>query len=66
MEIVDKTKGNTVYFEDLEPGDCFRYAGGLYVKSQCGQEATGLEDGNALCDMCEDRVEPVNAEIHIV
>jgi hypothetical protein len=71
MRVIENNEKNTVDFADLEPGDCFRHTtknhvSQLYIKSQCGQEAVGLSDGFALCDMCGDMVTPVNAEVQII
>ena len=66
MRILENNEKNTVDFAELDPGDCFRWGGNLYVKSQCGQEAVGLADGSAQEEMCGSQVQPVNAEIQII
>ena len=66
MRVMENNEKNTVNFTELDPGDCFRYKGQLYVKSDCGQEAVGLLDGDAICSMCDTQVTPVNAEVQII
>ena len=66
MRILENNEKNTVDFADLDPGDCFRWAGDLYVKADYEQDATGLLDGSALSEMCGEQVTPVNAEIQII
>ena len=66
MRVIENNEKNTVDFAVLNPGDCFRWEGNLYVKSDYGQDATGLTDGSALGDMCGDMVTPVNAEVQII
>ena len=66
MKILENNEKNTVDFADLDPGDCFRWDGGLYVKSNCDQEAVSLVDGYALSEMCGEQVQPVNAEVQII
>jgi len=66
MRILENKEKNLVDFTDLSVGDCFRYDGQLYIKSDCDQEAVGLVDGNALSELCNTRVTPVNAEVHII
>lgn len=66
MKVLENNEKNLVDFTDLNAGDCFRYGGRLYIKSDCDQEAVGLNDGDALCDMCDTMVTPVNAEVQII
>lgn len=66
MKVLENNEKNTVDFAELNPGDCFRLEGYLYVKSAYGQEAVGLDDGHALCGMCGDMVTPVNAQVQII
>ena len=66
MKVLGKNEKNTVDFVELDAGDCFQYEGNLYVKSEYEQDAVGLTDGHALCDMCGDQVTPVNAEVQII
>lgn len=66
MKVVENNTENTVDFSELGAGDCFRWHGDLYVKSEFEQDAVGLADGYAISDMCGDAVIPINAEIHII
>ena len=66
MKVRENNEKNTVDFAELEPGDCFRWKGNLYVKSDCEQDAVGLEDGWTLADMCGEQVISVNAEVQII
>lgn len=66
MKVLENNEKNLVDFADLNAGDCFRYRGQVYVKSQCNQEAVGLSDGDAQEEMCGNMVTPVNAEVHII
>lgn len=66
MRVIENNEKNTVNFTKLKSGDCFRWRGNLYVKSECDQEAVGLTDGDALENMCGDQVTPVNAEVQII
>ena len=66
MKVMENNEKNTVDFTELDPGDCFRYGGNLYIKSTCDQEAVRLIDGCAMEEMCGERVTPVNAEVQII
>ena len=66
MRVKGNNEKNTVDFEDLSAGDCFRYEKNLYVKSSYSQDAIGLSDGHALCNMCDTQVTPVNAEVQVI
>lgn len=66
MKVLENNEKNTVDFAELEPGDCFRWDGNLYVKSQFEQDAIGLVDGYAMEGMCGSQVQPVNAEVQII
>ncbi len=66
MRVLENNEKNTVDFAKLEPGDCFRWNGELYIKSDCAQEAVCLNSGYHLEDMCGEPVIPVNAEVQII
>lgn len=66
MRVKENNKDDMVDFANLDAGDCFRYCGALYVKSDFEQDAVGLTDGHALEGMCGDMVAPVNAEVQII
>lgn len=66
MKILENNEKNTVDFAELDPGDCFRWEGGLYIKSDYEQDAVGLGNGHPLAEMCGEQVTPVNAEIQII
>jgi len=44
MKVLENNEKNTIDFAELDPGDCFRYCGKLYVKSAFEQDAVGLAD----------------------
>lgn len=66
MKILENNEKNTVDFAELDPGDCFRYCGRLYVKSAFDQDAIGLVNGEVMAEMCGSQVQPVNAEVQII
>jgi len=66
MRIKENNEGNTVDYGELEAGDCFRYKNKLYVKADYEQDAICLTDGSMQCDMCGEKVTPVNAEVQII
>jgi len=66
MKVLENNEKNTVDFAELDPGDCFRWDGNLYVKSSFEQDAIGLVDGDAVAEMCGSQVQPVNAEVQII
>ena len=66
MRVLENNKKNVVDFAELDAGDCFRWEGELYIKSQFNQDAIGLKDGWAVEDMCGEMVQPVSAEVQII
>lgn len=66
MKVKENNEKNTVDYEKLEPGDCFRFEDELFIKSDYDQDAVGLKSGHAKCDMCGEQVTPVNAEVQII
>ncbi len=66
MKVLENNEKNVVDFAVLDPGDCFRWGGSLYIKSDFEQDATGLADGHAYAEMCGKMVQPVNAKIQII
>ena len=66
MRVKENNEKNTVDFAELEAGDCFRYGGKLWIKTNYAQDAVRLCDGTVYSDMCEDIVTPVNAEVQII
>lgn len=66
MRVKENNEKNTVDFEKLEPGDCFRYGGKLHIKSDYEQDSVCLTDGAAHDQMCGNQVTPVNAEVQII
>lgn len=66
MRVIKNNEKNTVDFAELEPGDCFRWADSLLIKTDQEQDAVDLEDGVVYGDMCRKRVIPVNAEVQII
>lgn len=65
MRVRENNEGNTVDFADLEPGDCFRHRGKLWIKANYEQDAICLQDGEMRTEFCGDMVTPVNAEVQI-
>jgi len=66
MKVIENNEENTVDFEELEPGDCFRWKSNLLIKTDCEQDAVDLEDGSTYSDMCKEQVTPVNTEVRII
>lgn len=66
MKINESKSNETVDFESLDEGQCFRWQNRLMIKTDIGQDGVCLDNGEILCDMCDDVVTPVNAEVHII
>ncbi len=66
MRVRENNEKNKVDFADLGEGDCFRYCGELWIKTDYEQDGVCLVDGNVHEDMCGDMVTPVNAEVQII
>lgn len=64
MKVKNKIEKN-VNFVDLDAGDCFRWKGGLYIKTDW-EQAVYLNDGMIITNTCGNMVTPVNAEVQIV
>ena len=69
MKIVDEvTEQKPVKFEDLDTGQCFKWARSgstVMLKTDCDQDAVDLTDGEYYSNLCDEDVYPVNAEVHI-
>lgn len=66
MKVLKNNEKNLVDFTDLGAGDCFRYMGKLWIKTDYEQDGVCLTDGLVHTEMCGDMVIPVNAEVHII
>ena len=66
MRIKENNEKNTIDYEKLNAGDCFRFENEICVKSDFEQDAIRLVDGQMLSDMCGEMVTPVNAEVQII
>ncbi len=57
----------SVKFEDLDEGQCFRWENSLLIKTNCGQDAVDLADGAVYSDMCkESGITPANVEARVI
>ena len=70
MKVVnDEKRQESVKFEDLRPGECFRWSesvGDILLKTDYEQGAVSLMDGEYYCDLCGEDAFPVNTEVHII
>ena len=66
MRVLENNEKNTLDFEELDAGDCFRYAGELHIKSDFEQDSVCLNNGIAYDKMCGKQVTPVNAQVQII
>ena len=66
MKVLENNEKNTVDFADLEPGDCFRVRGDLWIITDYEQDGVCLSNGEARSEFCGDMVTPVNAEVRII
>ncbi len=66
MRVRKNNEKNTVDFAELEPGDCFRDKGKLWIKTDYKQDGVCLNDGEIRSEFCGDMVTPVNAEVQII
>ena len=67
MEINENVEQNTVDFEMLNPGDCFKDEDGdVMIKIDWEQNAVLLRNGVVFSSQCGKMVTPINAEVRII